>query len=284
MELNELKLTDKRLAICEKLGLQNSDDIINYYPYRYEKYVLTPYKDFKVNSQVCFVGELVNAPSTFRKGKMSISRFSVLYDGEIINVTIFNRPWVRNIHSNEEITVIGRYDGNNKVTASNYYQKDISGQIIPYYSLKEGISQNEVKKLIQYTYQKCEKEIVDLLPDDIKDSHGLIDYHTAIENIHNPKNTDLLKMSISRLKFEEFLRFYIALDILKGNSVNNLKEQKIFDINQVNEFINSLPYELTEDQKKASDDLLADLASNKMMYRLIQGEVGSGKTAVAMIG
>ncbi|MBR5342089.1 MAG: ATP-dependent DNA helicase RecG [Erysipelotrichaceae bacterium] len=284
MDLSELKLTPKRKEICERLSLENSEDIISYYPFRYEAYEKTAYKDFKVGSQVCFVGELASYPSTFRRGKISTSRFKVLYEDEIINVTIFNRPWIRNLNENQLLTVIGKYDGNNKVTASNYYSGDISGQIIPYYPLKEGVSQNEIKKLIKYTFDKCESEIVDKVPADLLEKHKLIDYKTALINIHNPLNKNLLARSISRLKYEEFLRFYIALDILKGNASKGTKDKKIFDENKINEFIDSLGFELTEDQIKAKDDLLNDLRSEKIMYRLIQGEVGSGKTAVAMIG
>lgn len=78
MDINKLKLTEKRKQICERLDLKDSEDIIHYYPFRYEEYDQVPYKDFKVGSQVCFVGELVSYPSTFRRGKFSTTRFKVL--------------------------------------------------------------------------------------------------------------------------------------------------------------------------------------------------------------
>ena len=284
MKLEELKLTDKRLQICHRLGLQDSYDILSYYPYRYERFDSVAYKDFAVGKQVCFVGQLVSYPSTFRKGRLSTTRFKVLYEEEIISVTIFNRPWIRNVQTDETLTVIGRYDGNNKVTASNYYVKDVTGTIVPYYSLKEGITQNEIKKLIQYTFNKCEKEIEDIVPDDLIDSHHLIDYNTALRAIHNPLNRKQLAEAISRLKYEEFLRFYLALNILKGDTTNNTKTVKDFSYDEVDKLIDSFGFTLTDDQKQAKDEVLKDIHSSKTMYRLIQGEVGSGKTAVAMIG
>ncbi len=283
MDLNQLKLTLKRKEICEKLNLNDSNDILSYYPFRYEEYEKVAYKDFKIGSQVCFVGELVSYPSTFRKGRLSTTRFKVLYDDEIISVTIFNRPWIKNVGMNEDITVIGKYDGNNKVTASNYYTKDILGSIIPYYPLKEGISQNDIKKLIQYTFSKVNDEIIDEIPTDLVEEHKLIDYKTAIENIHNPLNKSLLAKSMSRLKYEEFLRFYLALDVLKGNTTKKIKDKKVFNDQDIERFIESFSFELTNDQKQAVDDLLNDLRSERIMYRLVQGEVGSGKTAVASI-
>lgn len=283
MDLNQLKLTPKRKEICEKLNLNDSNDILSYYPFRYEEYEKVAYKDFKIGSQVCFVGELVSYPSTFRKGRLSTTRFKVLYDDEIISVTIFNRPWIKNVGMNEDITVIGKYDGNNKVTASNYYTKDILGSIIPYYPLKEGISQNDIKKLIQYTISKVNNEIIDEIPTDLIEEHKLIDYKNAIENIHNPLNKSLLAKSMSRLKYEEFLRFYLALDVLKGNTTKKIKDKKVFNDQDIERFIESFSFELTNDQKQAVDDLLNDLRSERIMYRLVQGEVGSGKTAVASI-
>ena len=284
MELKELKLTEKRKEICQRLSLFNSDDILSYYPFRYEMYDATPYREFREGCQVCFVGELVSYPSTFRKGKLSTSRFKVLYEEEILTVTIFNRPWIRNLKMNETLTVLGRYDGNNKVTASNYYSGDTTGSIIPYYPLKEGISQNDIKKLIQAVYVKCQDELSDDLPQEFLKAHRLTDRRTAIRDIHMPVNKMQLATAISRLKYEEFLRFYLSLDILKGSTAGGTKEKKIFDTDKVERFISSLGFELTEDQRTAADDILKDLSGNKMMYRLVQGEVGSGKTAVAMIG
>ncbi len=284
MNLSELKLTPKRKEICEKLGFECSDDILSYYPFRYEEYEKTPFSLFREGSQVCFVGELVSYPSTFRRKGLSTTRFKVLYEDEIINVTIFNRPWIRSVQMNETLTIIGKYDGNNKVTASNYYAKDISGSIIPYYPLKEGISQNDIKKLIRFVFDRCRDDITDDIPSDLIQSHGLIDRITALENIHEPVNKNMLAKAISRLKYEEFLRFYLALDVLKGNTAKNQKEKKEFDEDQIREFVAALGFDLTADQIGAMNDILKDLRSQKVMYRLVQGEVGSGKTAVAMIG
>ena len=283
MDLSELKLTPRRKEICERLELKNSDDILSYYPFRYELNEKTPYADFRAGCQVCFVGELVSYPSTFRKGRFSSTKFKILYDDEILSVTIFNRPWIKNLKMNEIVTIIGRYDGNNKVTASNYYLKDISGTIIPIYPLKEGISQNDIRKIIAYTYEKCESQITDILPSDLKEKHQLIDYKTAIYQIHNPDSKKNLSKALSRLKYDEFLRFYTAMDILKGENQLQSKESKTFNDDKVKEFINSFEFDLTVDQKQAVDEILKDLHSSKIMYRLVQGEVGSGKTAVAMI-
>ncbi len=285
MELNELKLSDKRKEICKLLDLHNSDDILSYYPYKYEEYRITPYKDFIIGNQVVFEGELISYPTSFKKGRLTISRFKVLYEDNELLITIFNRPWIRSLRINERLTIFGKYEGNNKITATNYYCKDINDVIgiIPSYSIKEGISQNDIKKLIQYTFDKCKDYIVDNLPVDLINRHGLVSKVDAIEGIHFPSSRLMLTKALSRLKYEEFLRFYIGLRIIKGSD-NKLKRIKEFSIDKVNELIDSLGFSLTSDQNKAKDDFLNDLSSSKIMYRLIQGEVGSGKTVVAVIG
>ena len=284
MSIDELKLTDKRKQICEKLSLETVDDILNYYPFRYEEYSEVKYSDFVIGGNVCFKGELISYPSTFRKGRLSTTRFKVLYEEEVINVTIFNRPWISNVKTNEYVTIVGKYMGNNKVTASNYFTKDVIGEIIPYYPLREGINQNDIKKLIEFTIKKIGNDLKDDVPIELLEKHHLIDRYTAINNIHNPKDRDLLRKSISRLKYEEFLRFYLALEILKGNTTQVLKKAKEFSLTDIDKFINSFPFVLTKDQKVTVDDIIKDLKSEKVMYRLIQGDVGSGKTAVATVG
>ena len=286
MNIKELKLTAKREEICKRLDLNNSLDILSYYPYKYENYVEIPFDQFQAGQMVFFEGELVSAPSTFRyRGNRSITRFKVLYDEEELSITIFNRPWARGMSINSKLTIYGKYDGANKVTAMNYWQKPIGeiAGIQPIYSIKEGITQNEIKKLIDFTYNKCADELIDEIPAEYINRHNLVDYKTAIRNIHKPTDAPNLKKAISRLKYEEFLRFFLSLNYLKSTNSDTGKKKKIFNINDINEFIERLPFELTDDQREAVDATLDDLSSNKSMYRLVQGEVGSGKTVVAMI-
>lgn len=286
MELSNLKLTNKRLEICSRLDLKNSEDILSYYPFKYEQYNIIRYKDFKEGEQVFFEGELLTSPSVYRyAGRRSVTRFKVLYEEEEISVSIFNRPWIRNIKLNSKITILGKYEGNNKVVANNYFLKDINEikGIIPFYSLKNDITQNEVRKLIEYTFVKTKDSIVEDIPSAFIKEHQLISKEEALYNIHFPLSHENLKKSLARLKYEEFLKFYIGLNYLKSTSIDSSKRTKIFKQKDVDTFIDELPYELTKDQLCATKDILNDLSSNKTMHRLLQGEVGSGKTAVSMI-
>ncbi len=282
MNLDELKLTDKRKIICQRLDLNNSDDILRYYPFKYEQYTYTHYDDFKQGERVVFDGELISYPSTFRfRGNLSKTTFKVLFEEEVITVSIFNRPWVKT--NGNKLVIIGKYEGNNKVSATNFYTKPIDEilGINPIYSLKDGIKQNEIKNLIDYTFKKC--EIKDIVPLSLLNKHHLIDLKTALYNIHHPSDAVSLKKALARLKYDEFLRFYLSLAILNDEDSITVKKEKKIDINKINDFIEKIPFELTIDQKTAIDDMLNDMASNKPMYRLLQGEVGSGKTIVSLI-
>ena len=287
MDLKELKLTPKRIETCNRLDLKDSNEILKYYPFKYEEYNITHLKDFKEGGNVFFEGELLSSPSTVRlPSRKVMTRFKVLYEEDELLVTIFNRPWARNLPVGEKITIIGKYNGANRVTALNYYTKQIKELegIVPFYSLKEGISQNEIKKIIEIAFNKTSNELLDRIPNAYIAKHNLIDYKSAIENIHFPASPESLRKALSRLKYEEFLDFYTSLNYLKRNTTDVNKTNKVFSIKDVNSFIDSLPYELTKDQKDAADSILIDLQSNRSMYRLVQGEVGSGKTAIAMIG
>lgn len=168
MDIKELKLTPKRKEICERLELPDSDAILSYYPFRYDYLEAKHYEDFRIGDNVCFEGELISSPSTFRFGRnRSSTKFRVLYEEEVLEITIFNRPWARNLHVNHPITILGKYEGRNKIIATNYYEKPISEVtgIIPYYPLKEGINQNDIRKLIQSVYLKCAGELEDIMPE-----------------------------------------------------------------------------------------------------------------------
>ena len=286
MNLNEMKLTPKRQEICTRLGLNTDEDILRYYPYRYENYLKTHYKDFKIGETVIFDCELLKSPTVFRyQGNRSVTRFRVLYEENEILVTIYNRPWVSNLKIGNKLTIIGKYEGNNSLTASNYYLKDIEELlgIKPCYSLKEGISNNDISKIVELTLKKSLDSITDDIPEKFINAHKLLSIQDALLNIHKPQSELLLKKAIARLKYEEFLNFYTCLFYLSQNTDKKLDYSKDFDEKEVFDFVQTFPFEFTDDQISAIKDVLNDLKNSKPMDRLIEGEVGSGKTAVCEV-
>ena len=285
MELSKLKYTPKRLEILKRLGINDSEEVLRYYPFRYEKYEIMPFKSFKEGERVVFEGEIISSPSSYRyKRNLSIVRFKVLVEDEYeLTLTIFNRIWAKMLKINDRLIIIGKYEGERKVTVMNYYsaaKKDMLG-IIPVYPLKEGMSQNDIKKIIDFTIKKTDFSELEMIPSKYVKAHGLCSFNEAINNIHHPQDELGLKKALARLKYEEFLNFYLALELLRGEK--SLKMPKVFDIKKIDELISSLEFDLTKDQAKAIKEILDDMQSDKIMYRLLEGDVGSGKTIVAII-
>lgn len=284
-DFKDLKLTPKRQEILEKLDIHNLEELFSYYPYRYEDNRLLHYKDFKEGSRVTFVSRLSSGISKARfKGNHSIARFSVTVDDEVIQCSIFNRPWL-NIDADKDLYISGKYDGNNKVTVINMSQAEDNNVcgIIPIYSLKNGITQNDIRKIIAKAINELPNEIKDYIPSKYLLKHHLVLRDKAIIEAHNPQNVKDLQAALSRLKYEEFLRFHTALNIFHNTNTIYYKEPKVFDELKVNTFVDSLPFKLSKDQKLAIEDITKDLKSDKSMYRLLQGDVGSGKTIVAFV-
>lgn len=282
MHLEELKLTPRRRAILDSLDIKSVEDLLMYYPYRYEENVVKDFKEWNVGDNVIFEGELLTYPSTFRYGRRSTTRFKVRYEDVELLVTIFNRPWVKGLNMGEKLVVKGRYDGGFKLTALNYSLKPITEElgIKAIYPLKDGIKQSDIVKMIAMALEKMPLE--DDVPKHLISKHQLIDLPQALQQIHMPSSKQFLKKAISRLKYEEFLRFYTALSVVK-NQNSNFKQAKVFKKEKVDELINSLPYKLTEDQIQSIDEILGDLSQNHTVTRLLQGDVGSGKTIVGAI-
>lgn len=285
MGIKDLKLTDKRRRILESFGLKSIEDILTYYPYRYDNLKRTPISDFNEGTNVLFECVLINKPITSYFGRRNVTRFKVIYEDVEFSCTIFNRNWINRLGVGTRIVIQGKCDKNNKIVVSNYYQKnieDIEG-IIPIYSLKEGISQNEVRKIIEIALDAATNELNEFVPKDFIEKHRLIDYKSAIKTIHKPTNINELKKAYARIKYNEFLVFFSCLKAF--NVVNN--EDRIntrkFDQSKIDFFIKTLPFKLTDDQVISLNEILDDFKSDHLSNRLLQGDVGSGKTVVALI-
>lgn len=284
MELTFLPLTAKAKKISNILSIKTSSDLLNYYPNRYIQHKSEPFNKWQIKQEVLFKGTIISDLSTFYfRKKMSRTTFRVTYDNEIIKITIFNRPWLR---LTSEVVIIGIYEGNNRVSATNIYTNktvaDIEG-IEPIYPLKESVKQNDLRALIKKLLPSLIAQVQDDLPKHLLLKHNLISYQEALNSLHFPTNLRQLKLALVHLKYRELVRFYLALAIQKELFVGQKKPKKIIKT-KLNSFIKALPFTLTPDQKTAVKEIVADLEKDRQMNRLLEGEVGCGKTIVALIG
>lgn len=284
MLLSDLKLTKKRLDICNKLELITLEDLMRYYPHRYEVLEAQPFNEWEKDGKVFFEGIIVSQAKVLRlKGKLTLTTFQMNVQDEIITISIFNRPWISNFTQGKKIVIQGKYQGNYKVVASKYYSDDINTLcgIKPLYHLKEGISEKDILKLLDIAYPIYASHYLEFIPKKYLDKYRLISGVDALYYVHHPKSKEHLKQSLRYLKYEEFLRFQLWMNYVKQNQQQSLKLPKCFDIEDVYELNRALDFTLSKDQNIVIQDILNDLKSQKIMYRMVQGDVGCGKTIVA---
>lgn len=288
MDLQNIKgIGDKTIKSLNKLNIYNIDDLVNYYPFRYQTYNIKKLSSVSNNENCTIIATVESNPQVFYfKKNFNRLSFKALSDNLLINVTIFNRAFLKNnIKIGEEITLIGKFEKlkNNFVASDIKLDKIDNNTIEPIYHVNKDIKNRTLIKLIDNTLA-INKEYDDYIPSEINDKYGFVSKYEALQEIHNPSNIKELKQSKLRLIYEELFIFMFKIMIIKKrNDSISLGIRRNISHNQVEEYIKSLPFSLTDDQLNAVNDCLNDLNSDKRMNRLILGDVGSGKTIVAII-
>ena len=288
MDLSDkrLKLTSKRIQILHELGLYTTDDLLMYYPYRYEVITTSAFSDWKIKDKVWFEGEVVQLPRSWRKGRLVTTTFQVRSQEQILTITIFNRPWAKSLNLNQILTIQGVYQGNSKVTAISYDTKPLAehASITPIYSIKEGIRQKTLQTIIHSVLNQLQDEIIDDIPDEFRQAYRLLPLKVAYRCIHIPSNMNEVQIAVRTLKYAEFLRFFTAIQLMRStDGIRIAKKPKIFSTKKIQQVIQSLSFEMTADQRDTLEKILYDMGSTHTMYRLVQGDVGCGKTVVATL-
>lgn len=288
MDLSDkrLKLTSKRLTVLHQLGLYTTDDLLMYYPYRYETITSSAFADWKIKDKVWFEGEVVQLPRSWRKGRLVTTTFQVRSQEQILTITIFNRPWAKSLNLNQILTIQGVYQGNSKVTAISYDTKPLAehAAITPIYSIKAGIRQKTLQTIIYSVLNQLQDEIIDDIPDEFRQAYRLLTLKDAYRCIHIPSSMIEVQAAVRTLKYAEFLRFFTAIQLMRStDGIRITKKPKIFSSKKIQQAIQSLSFELTADQKDTLEKILNDMGSTHTMYRLVQGDVGCGKTVVATL-
>ena len=288
MDLSDkrLKLTSKRVQILHELGLYTTDDLLMYYPYRYEIITTSAFSDWKIKDKVWFEGEVVQLPRSWRKGRLVTTTFQVRSQEQILTVTIFNRPWAKSLNLNQILTIQGVYQGNCKVTAMSYDTKSLveHAPITPIYSIKDGIRQKTLQTIIHSVLNQLHDEIIDDIPEEFRQAYRLLPLKLAYRCIHIPSSMNEVQAAVRTLKYAEFLRFFTAIQLMRSTEgIRITKKPKIFSSKKIQQAIQSLSFEMTADQRDTLEKILNDMGSTHTMYRLVQGDVGCGKTVVATL-
>ena len=278
----------KTIELLNKLGINTIDDLLHYYPYRYDILKRSDITNLNDGDKIIIDGIVEGQPTTiFLSSKLKKIIFRINTKTTILNVTIYNKTYLyQELKCGKEVTIIGKYDKTkNTVVASDirFDKLPMTPKIEPIYYTTSGLSRKSISKFISSVLRE-DYNVIDYIPDYLSDKYNFMSKKQAIYNVHMPIDILDLKKARQRIKYEELFMYMLKINYLKRKIIqdNTAIERKI-DREKIKEFIKALPFELTSDQLIAVDDILTDLESNKRMNRLLQGDVGSGKTIVAFI-
>ena len=286
MQLESLpKVGPKTINILNKLNINTIEDLLTYYPYRYNVIKLININNADETLTTYVKAKIISVPKVaYIKKNFNRLDFIVQNNNIQFKVVIFNRAYLKKLLTvDREIIVVGKYQKlRNVFTASDIKFKIDEERIEPIYHLTEGLK-NSVVESIMSSALDLKLKIPDYITSYLNEKYHFITKDDAIKLIHKPKSIEDIKSSELKLIYEELFIYMFKINYLKSvNKVNN-GIKKDFDMGIVQEFLASLTFELTADQIRTIEEILNDLKSDKRMNRLVIGDVGSGKTIVAII-
>ena len=278
----------KTKELLNKIKIYTVEDLLNYYPYRYDIIKRSDLSNLSDGDKIIIDGIVEGQPTTIYINK-SLKKmiFRISTKTMILNITLYNRTHLySDLKSGKEVTIIGKYNKlKNTVIVSDirFGLLPPSAKIEPIYYTTEGLTVKQISKFEAIALEN-DYDVIDLVPRYIEEKYNLMNKKSAIKNIHVPEDILLLKKARQRIKYEELFMYILKINYLK-NKINNdtLAIERNIDKDKLDKFIKSLPFELTLDQDKAVNDIINDLSIKKRMNRLLQGDVGSGKTIIALI-
>ena len=295
--MSTLSLTDikgigtKTAKLFNQLGVFDVEDLMNFYPVRFVPYEkMVSIEEIVPGEQVAICARIKSGPRTVRAGKLKITEAVIEDFSGKVKCVWFNSSYiVSGLDHDTEYVFAGKAEEKKNGTVIEHpiiYKADEyrikAGKLRPLYRSVKGLSQKLIQKAIADAFSRCSfKE--DYLPVDIKVKYGLMDYESACRYMHFAESNDEVASARKRLVFDEFLSFIYNVGKVKDEYRNRTTDYPIDPEGVLEEFTNELPYELTEDQKTVINEVFDDFRENKSVNRLIQGDVGSGKTIVSLI-
>lgn len=282
-----------KAKLFNKLGVRTVEDLLYHYPRGYkDKSITTNIEDLLPEYQYTIKVTVLNKPTDVRSQKgLIIAKAAVGDETGKLNIVWFNNRFIKNmIKQGDELYLYGKVKlmGRDLVMESPEFEKVGSKEsvnllrIVPEYPLTEGLGHKDIRKAVYGALELTKGKLSDIFPEDFRKRYQLSEFNFSINNIHFPESMFNLQLAIKRFKFEEL--FILQSGLIHIKRMNSAEEKGIaFEQFDEREFVGKLPFKLTNAQLKVIDEIFRDMEKSKPMNRLVQGDVGSGKTIVALL-
>lgn len=295
-KLRKIKLTSlkgvgpKKFQLLQNINLENVYDLLTYYPRAYEDMSTLNCINDSIGEKGLFHLEIISEPTLKNiRRNLNILEVEVTDGYTSANLVFFNQNFYKNyFKKGSKVYIYGSVSKKGifiQINSPRILSKQEIGKFEPIYNLTNGITNNEIKRLLNLSFSLYKDEILDYIPEKIKTKFQLLDLKSALKSIHFPKTINDIQKAKNRLAFDELFRLQYSLETSsyreKESSSPSIKYREFYD--ELKEFDKGLSFELTNAQKRVFNEILKDLNNTKGMNRLVQGDVGSGKTVVASL-
>lgn len=276
----------KTTAVLGSLGIYSIYDLLFYFPFRYDELQTLPLDQIMDGQKVMLKGIVATEAFVSRFGyKKTRLSFKMRIDHDVIMVNFFNQPWLKNkIEIGQEVAIYGKYNvARQSLTAFKFVAaKENDSGMAPIYPVNRHVKQKKLVDLINVAIDDFIDQVQDIVPEKLRQEYRLLKDQVIIEKMHHPKNSHEAELAKRSAIFREFFIFELQLALLTRNDGKQMGYAKKYDLTEIAQLTKSLPFELSDDQKHVVNEIFADMHSDGQMRRLLQGDVGSGKTVVAV--
>ena len=287
MELSDIKgVGPKMLENLRSLNINNVEDLLTYYPYRYDIFEPINLNEDYTGNRIAINVNIETTPTVaFIRKNFNKLQFRCNHNNKTMYATIFNRAFLKpNIKLGNIITLIGKYDSKKNTFICDDIKINplTKKEIIPIYHTNKNIKNGDLIKIINNALNDS-VSLYNYIPTSLIDKYNFVSKKRAFRMIHNPHDYEEIKKVSIFFKYEELFLFMFKINYMKKDNSEIFKEEKQFSDNDINNFIKTLPFTLTNSQNEALALILTDMKSNHKMNRLVLGDVGCGKTIISFI-
>lgn len=285
-----MKLTQSKdiQQALDKMNITNYEDIILHLPRTYQDFHLVDENKLDDKQKIVVECKMVSSPVLIKHSQLSIVRFSIVSSqNNFYTVVAYNRPYLcGQLSLGEQLTILGSYDLAKKCINLEQVIKGVipeEEKLKPIYSVPEPMKNFQMVRLVKKAFEHF-KNIDDIIPSSLSEKYRLINKYEALYKAHFPSSYEDIKQAYRTLKYEECLLFTLKTKWIRAqNKALKWEKKKKIPVKEINDLVKTLPYKLTSDQKKAIQEIVYDMNDDTLMYHLMQGDVGSGKTVVAAL-